>query len=112
MTVNRATFINQLVSEHNFTKKAATLIVDSFWDVVEKNLANGNTVAFKGFGKFDIVNRKQRVARNPQTGELCKVPEYLVPRFYPGVQLKNAVRRYMATANGRRVVNGIEKVIR
>lgn len=100
MIVNRNTFIQQLIDEHNFTKKAATLIVDSFWDILTKNLADGNTVVFKGLGKFDIVNRKQRIARNPQTGELCEVPAYLVPRFYPGIQLKNAVRKYMATNGG------------
>lgn len=100
MEVNRNDFIQQLVDKQGYTKSSATTLVADFLENVLDNLEHGNTVSFHGFGKFDIVERKARTCPNPQTGETVNIPAHLVPRFYPGINTKVAVKRYAAKRSG------------
>lgn len=99
MTVNRMDFIQQLVDKHGYTKKAATALVADFLDMVVENIENGNEIAFSGFGRFSIIERKGRRTKNPKTKEWMEVPAHLVPRFHPGNRLKFAVRHYGSSRN-------------
>lgn len=94
MHVNRKEFIKQLVEKHGYTKTSATNLVDDFWNVIVDNMEQGNPVFFRGFGCFDLIERKQRSCINPQTKEPCDVPAHWVPRFYPGDTVKRAVKKW------------------
>lgn len=92
MDIKRSDLIQQLVDRYGYTKKAATSIVDDFAEIILENLGEGNTVSLRGFGCFDILERKKRSCPNPQTGEMVDVPAHWVPRFYPGSKMKLAVK--------------------
>lgn len=96
MDVNRDTLIQQLMQRYNYTKTAATSVVNDFTDTVVDNLRDGNTVSLRGFGCFDILRRAARSCPNPQTGELVEVPEHYIPRFYPGKSMRAAVKLWEA----------------
>lgn len=95
MNITKAEFIQQLVDEHRYKKKDATAFVDDFLDMVLGNIERGNTVSFRGFGCFDMVERAERSGMNPNTGEKCKVPAHWSPRFYPGNAMKRAVKKWV-----------------
>lgn len=101
MLINRVEFINQLAEQYGYSKKSAATLVSDFMDMVLWNIENGNTVAFQGFGKFDIIERAARQCKNPQTGEDCVVPAHLVPRFYPGISMKHAVKKWETVMDRR-----------
>lgn len=94
MNVNKGEFIDQLIDEHNYTKKAATALVNDFLSQILVNLEAGNTVSFYGFGCFDMVNRAARSCPNPQTKEQCHIPAHWVPRFYPGESMRRCVTKW------------------
>ena len=94
MDIKRNDLIQQLVSKHGYTKKAATDIVDDFTDIVLENLRGGNTVSLRNFVFFDILERKARSCPNPQTGEKVDVPAHWIPRFYPGSKMRLAVKMW------------------
>lgn len=94
MNVKRNDLIQQLVSKHGYTKKAATSIVDDFVDIVLENLGAGNAVSIRNFGCFDILERKARSCPNPQTGERVEVPAHWIPRFYPGNGMRLVVKMW------------------
>lgn len=94
MVVNRSELIKQLVEKHSYTKKAATELVDDFTDIVLENLRNGNSVFLRNFGCFDLLERSARSCPNPQTGEKIDIPAHWIPRFYPGKQMKVAVKMW------------------
>lgn len=95
MTISKKEFIDQLVSKHSYTKKAAKMLVEDFLDVLVDNIEHGNGVYFYGFGTFGLVQRAARECRNPNTGERCPVPPHWVPRFWPGNTLKRAVKTWV-----------------
>ena len=96
MNIGRKEFIDQLADRYGYTKKSAALVVDDFIETILSNLERGDTVSFYGFGSFDILERKARKCRNPQTGEDCPIPAHWIPRFYPGSRMRVAVKKWEA----------------
>lgn len=92
--INREEFVCQLVDKYGYTKKAATELTSAFLDTIMDNMENGNTVSFYGFGTFGIKNRAERTVKEPNAGEICVIPEHLLPKFVPGKRMKMAVRRW------------------
>lgn len=60
-------------------------------DTMTRALAKGQRIEIRGFGSFDLNERKSRVGRNPKTGESVTVPAKHVPHFKPGKELRERV---------------------
>ena len=73
-------------------KSAAKECLAVVLDEITKALSQGNEVVFPGFGKFVVSHRKERMGRNPKTGEKIKISAMKIPRFKAGKTLKDAVR--------------------
>jgi nucleoid DNA-binding protein len=58
---------------------------------IRQGLENGDRTELRGFGVFEVVLRKERVARNPHTGEKVNVPAKKRVVFRVGRQLKTMV---------------------
>lgn len=99
MEITKSDLICQL-TKRGFTKRAATEIIDEFTSLIIENLENGDAVSIRGFGCFDIQERKARACPNPRTGERMDIPAHWMPRFYPGNGMKRAVKLW--ASNERR----------
>lgn len=67
-------------------------VVDQFLEEVKTALEDGQSVELRGFGTFEIRERKGRQkARNPKTGETVSVKDHAVVAFRAGKDLKNSV---------------------
>ena len=63
-------------------------IVNTIFSEITKSLASGNRVELRGFGAFSVQKRKERIGRNPRTGDSVKVQSKHIPRFKMGKELK------------------------
>lgn len=73
------------------SKKEAERIINCFLQTVEHSLVEGETVAFVGWGKWEVVDRAAREVRNPQSGAKIAVPAKKVVKFRVGKALEDAV---------------------
>lgn len=73
------------------TKRDCALVVDGFINAVKHALAGGHSIEIRGFGTFKVRQRKERMARNPRTGEPVKVPARSTPVFKPSKFLRAQV---------------------
>jgi len=55
-------------------------------------LSNGGKVTLVGFGTFQVIEKKSRKGRNPQTGEELQIPAKKVPKFRAGKGLREKVK--------------------
>lgn len=94
MNITKKEFIQQLVDKHHYTKKSAATLVDDFCDTIVENLRNGNAVSLRGFGCFDILERKARKCPHPIKGHECVIPAHWVPKFYAGDTMRRAVKTW------------------
>lgn len=71
--------------------KDVEIIVNTIFDSMTASLAQGGRIEIRGFGSFEVRQRKPRLGRNPKTGENVKVGERRVPFFKVGKELKDKV---------------------
>jgi DNA-binding protein HU-beta len=63
----------------------------SLLDTITETVCRGEDVAISGFAKFRRIDRPARMARNPATGEMVKVPAKRVARITPLKAFKDSV---------------------
>ena len=90
--MNKQELVAEMVAQTNLTKKDVEAVLNSFIDVVTKELKVGEKVQLVGFGTFDVAERAARVGRNPSTKEEIQIPASKAPRFKAGKALKDAVK--------------------
>jgi DNA-binding protein HU-beta len=90
--MNKAELVEEVSAEIGLTKKASREAVDAITSVITDTLARQEKVTLVGFGTFQVVERKARTGRNPQTGEIIQIPAKKAPKFKPGKGLRERVR--------------------
>lgn len=78
--------------ERKVTKKFAGELVDCVIDVIKDTMVAGDEVKLAGLGAFTVVDRPERIARNPQDGSAITVPAHKSPKFKFSSTVKEAVR--------------------
>jgi len=91
--MTKSQLIGKVADRTGTTKRTATMIVESVFDVIEEALAEGENVQLVGFGHFEVRERETREGRNPQTGESLMIAGGKYPAFKPGKTLKEVVKQ-------------------
>jgi integration host factor subunit beta len=63
-------------------------LVEAVFDSLAEALAHGERIEIRGFGIFIVRGRRERVGRNPRTGDAVAVHAKRVPFFKAGKELK------------------------
>ena len=92
--MNKTELVKAIVSEnsYNITQACAEEMVNSFMNIVKKEVAAGNKVQLVGFGTFESSQRAERTGRNPQTGAEITIPACKTPKFKPGKDFKSLLK--------------------
>ena len=90
--MNKRELIDEVSGKVGITKKGAGNVIDAIVETITKALKKGEKVALVGFGTFQVMKRKARRGRNPQTGEEIQIPAKKVPKFVPGKSLRKEVK--------------------
>lgn len=93
--MNRTEFIRKVVAntaENKYTQKEIDEVLDAAKKVLTDAMIAGEKVSFVGFGTFEVAERAERIARNPQSGEEITVPAHKVPKFKFGKAVREAVK--------------------
>jgi len=72
-SVKKSDLVSKISAQTGLAAIDTKIIVDELINALSKELLNENTIELRGFGTFDIKNRKPRLARNLTTGEKVKV---------------------------------------
>jgi DNA-binding protein HU-beta len=84
--------IEALVKKTSLSKKQAGEYLNTVFDEIVKSLSQGEEVILPGFGKFIVVQRKERPGFNPKTREKITILAAKVPKFKAGKALKDLVK--------------------
>jgi len=83
--------VEDIALRTGLTKKEVSEAVELFLKNIGTALADGRHLEIRGFGTFKVKERKERMARNPRTGEAVPVPARRVPVFKVSKMLKDRV---------------------
>lgn len=87
--MNRSDLV-RLLAKHNtrLDEEILNRYVDVVFESIADALAEGRRVEIRGFGSFWTKERRERMSRNPRTGESVFVPQKRVPAFRAGRLLR------------------------
>jgi len=69
-------------------------VVQRTLDTITNELAAGRGIEFRNFGVFEIMTRKPRVGRNPNSpSNTVEIPERVVVKFKPGKIMRERVMK-------------------
>ena len=90
--MTKAELIATIAKETDLTKSDAERTINSFLETVTKTLKKDGKLTLTGFGTFEVVKRKKRKGRNPQTGDVINIKAHKVVKFKPGKNLREKVK--------------------
>ncbi|HSM14515.1 MAG TPA: HU family DNA-binding protein [Thermoanaerobaculia bacterium] len=85
----KADIVNRVAELSNIPRVKAVQAVDTILDSMKSALRDGKRIELRGFGVFQVRDRKKGVGRNPKTGVEVAITPGRTVRFKPGKDLKN-----------------------
>lgn len=89
--MNKRELIEYVANELHTSKAGAGRLLDIVLAGVRKGLREDQSVTITGFGTFEVKPRKERVGRNPHTGEPIQISAGRRVGFRVGKGLKESV---------------------
>jgi integration host factor subunit alpha len=89
--MTKADIVERIYEKVGFSKKEATDVVESIFELLKGRLQQGEKVKISGFGNFIINAKRPRKGRNPQTGEEIIISGRRVLSFKPSPVLKKSI---------------------
>lgn len=81
--MTKADIVYEIAKNTEIEKVRALAIVDAFMESVKTSLIRQENVYLRGFGRFTVKKRAEKVARNISKNTSVIVPEHNIPAFKP-----------------------------
>ena len=99
-TVTRADLVEALANRTNMQRADANRLLTRMLDIVQDALVEGDTVKLSRFGNFNVRTKRQRIGRNPKTGEEVPISPRRVMVFKPSNVLKQRINSALVDGAG------------
>jgi integration host factor subunit alpha len=92
-TVTRADLVEALANRTTMQRADANRLLTRMLDMIQDSLVEGDTVKLSRFGNFNVRVKRQRIGRNPKTGEEVPITPRRVVTFRPSQMLRDFVEK-------------------
>ena len=93
MALTKADIINTVQADEGFTKQQSTDIIETLIEIIKSTLQSGEDVLISGFGKFNAKHKKERIGRNPSTGNPMMISSRRVVTFKCSPKLSDKINK-------------------
>jgi integration host factor subunit alpha len=91
MTITKVHIIGAIAEQIGFPKNHSSEIVETLLEIIKSALESGQDVLISGFGKFCVNPKKERLGRNPATGEVMMMTARKVVTFKCSRMLRDKI---------------------
>ncbi len=91
--MTKADIIEKVYEKVGFSKRECAEIVETVFETMKETLEKSEKIKISGFGNFVVRDKRQRVGRNPHTGDAITISARRVLTFKASQVLKNAVNQ-------------------
>ena len=92
-TITRADLVEALARRADMQRADANRLLTRLLEMIEDELVAGSTVKLSRFGNFNVRAKRQRIGRNPKTGEEVPITPRRVVTFRPSQMLREFVEK-------------------
>ena len=84
---------NKIYQKIGFSKNFSSIIIDNFFETLISELTKSNKIKISSFGTFKVINKKERIGRNPKTKVEAKICSRKIVKFKPSSLIKEKINR-------------------
>ena len=77
----RKNLSNNVHNNLGFSKNVSSLIIDNFFEFLVSGLIKFNKIKISSFGTFQVIDKKERIGRNPKTKVEAKIMARKIVKF-------------------------------
>lgn len=93
-TVTKNKLISSISQDNGIHPNDVRHVIQSFLDKMRECLQEGSRLEFRDFGVFEIVERRQKIGRNPKkAAEPIVIPARLAVKFSPGKKMRQQIEK-------------------
>tara|TARA_B110000438_G_scaffold130962_1_gene127164 strand:+ start:2865 stop:3155 length:291 start_codon:yes stop_codon:yes gene_type:complete len=89
--LTRKELSNIIYKNIGFSKRLSGKILEDFFEFIIQELIESNKLKIASFGTFSILNKRERIGRNPKTKVLAKIMSRKVVKFKASDILKKKI---------------------
>lgn len=91
-TMTKKKLINSISQEKGIHPNDVRHVIQAFLDKMTDSLSDGDRLEFRDFGVFEVVERKQKIGRNPKkAAEPIVIPARNAVKFTPGKKMRKRI---------------------
>lgn len=91
-TMTKKQLISSISHEKGLHPNDVRHVIQAFLDKMTNCLSSGNRLEFRDFGVFEVVQRKQKIGRNPKKAkESIVIPARNAVKFTPGKKMRKLI---------------------
>lgn len=91
-TTTKKKLITAISEEKGIHPNDVRHVIQAFLDKMTDSLKDGERLEFRDFGVFEVVQRKQKIGRNPKKAdEPIVIPARFAVKFTPGKKMRELV---------------------
>ena len=91
MNITRKKLYNRIHQNLGFSKNISSQIVDDFFELLIDDLIKKKEVKISSFGTFKVIDKKERIGRNPKTKVEAKICARKIVKFKPSLKTKEKI---------------------
>ena len=84
----RKDLTNKIYQNLGFSKNFSSTLIEDLIESIISELIKSNKIKISSFGTFKVLNKKQRIGRNPKTKIEARISARKVIRFKPSPLVK------------------------
>jgi len=81
--------VHQVAEVSDVPRAVAAQAVETILKAIKDALSGGQRIELRGFGVFQVRDRKRGIGRNPKTGVEVEIAQGKTVRFKPGKNLRD-----------------------
>ena len=89
----RKNISNNIHQNLGFSKNISSLLIDDFFESLASELIKFNKIKISSFGTFQVIDKKERIGRNPKTKVKAKIVARKIVKFKPSNRIKEKLNR-------------------
>lgn len=91
-TMTKKKLIHSISTEKSIHPNDVRHVIQAFLDKMTNCLSKGDRLEFRDFGVFEVVERKQKIGRNPKQADVpIIIPSRNAVKFTPGKKMKKLI---------------------
>ncbi len=93
-TMTKKKLIHSISQEKSIHPNDVRHVIQAFLDKMTHCLSEGDRLEFRDFGVFEVVERKQKIGRNPKKADVpIVIPRRNAVKFTPGKKMRKLIER-------------------